>query len=200
VYITPEHEIMIKPFQIPDYWPRVFALDPGWNATAAVWLAINPEDNSMYIYSEYKTGRELPPYHAENIRSKGAWIPGVIDPGSRATESDGISVVDKYLDLGLDVMLAKKVGDSGITQVSMFLESGQLKVFNTCQKWLEEYRTYHYNEKTGKIAENQDDHLMDATKYVIVTGVEIATTKNYKSLSDSFYLADRDGVSSVTGY
>jgi len=82
----------------------------------------------------------------------------------------------------------------------MLLESGQLKVMSHLNQWFAEYRTYHRNEITGKIAENQDDHLMDASKYVTVFGPRIAIAKNYESLRDSFYLSSRDGVSSVTGY
>lgn len=200
VYVTPEHEIAVKPFAIPDHWPRAYGLDPGWNATAAVWLAINPDDSSMYLYSEYKTGQQLPPYHVENIKSKGDWIPGIIDIASRGTETDGIRVVDKYIDLGLNVTPGERVGESGVTSVSMLLESGQLKVMSHLNQWFSEYRTYHRNENTGKIAENQDDHLMDATKYAIMFGPRIAIAKNYESFRDSFYLSSRDGVSSVTGY
>ena len=39
IYPVRESEIVRKPFEIPRYWPRCYALDVGWNRTAAVWGA-----------------------------------------------------------------------------------------------------------------------------------------------------------------
>src|SRR5215467_13831811 len=39
IYPVPESEIVCKPFEIPRYWPRAYALDVGWNRTAAIWGA-----------------------------------------------------------------------------------------------------------------------------------------------------------------
>ncbi len=51
--------------------------------TAAVWGAWDRDDDVLYVYSEHYRGQAEPVIHAESIRSRGQWIPGVIDPASR---------------------------------------------------------------------------------------------------------------------
>jgi hypothetical protein len=48
----------------------------------------------------------------------------------------------------------------------------RLFVFNSLQNWLSEFRIYRRDEK-GKIVK-QNDHLMDATRYLIVSGLQVA--------------------------
>jgi hypothetical protein len=44
---------VIKPFEIPVWWPRLLAIDWGYSAmTCALWGAISP-DKRLYIYREY---------------------------------------------------------------------------------------------------------------------------------------------------
>jgi hypothetical protein len=44
----------VSPFIIPDYWPRILAIDWGWSAfTFAGWAAISP-DERIYLYRTYK--------------------------------------------------------------------------------------------------------------------------------------------------
>lgn len=44
-----------QPFPIPEYWPRILAIDWGWSAwTFAGWGALSPEGR-LYIYRIYKT-------------------------------------------------------------------------------------------------------------------------------------------------
>ena len=40
-------EIVCKPFEIPRFWPRCYALDIGWNRTAAVWGAWNLDEDKV---------------------------------------------------------------------------------------------------------------------------------------------------------
>jgi hypothetical protein len=50
-----------------------------------------------------------------------------------------------------------------------------MKVFNSCQHWLDEFGIYRRDEK-GKVVK-KDDHLMDATRYLIMSGLRIASTE-----------------------
>ena len=44
---------VIKPFDIPTWWPKLIAIDWGWDAmTWAGWLAISP-DEKVFLYREY---------------------------------------------------------------------------------------------------------------------------------------------------
>lgn len=67
-------------------------------------------------------------------------------------------------------MNANKAVDMGIAAVMSRLSTGKLKVFNTCQKWLNEYRMYSYDDKQRIVKRN--DHLMDATRFMVMSGLQ----------------------------
>src|SRR5262249_21120253 len=67
--------------------------------------------------------------------------------------------------------------EAGITEVWNLLVSGRLKVMASLTNWLREFRKYHRDDKgSGKIVK-RDDHLMDATRYLIVSGRLLMTTE-----------------------
>lgn len=177
IYAIPEHEITCEPFAIPDHWPRAFALDTGWNRTAAVWGARNPDTAVIYLYSEHYQGQGEPASHADAIRGRGAWVPGVIDPSCLgSSQVDGRAMIDIYRNLGLDLTPAVNAVEAGIAEVWQLMVGGRLKVMTNLQNWLKEYRQYHRDDKgNGKIVK-RDDHLMDATRYLIVSGRELMRT------------------------
>ncbi len=39
IYPVPLTEVLVRPFQLPAYWPRCYALDADWNNTAALPFA-----------------------------------------------------------------------------------------------------------------------------------------------------------------
>jgi hypothetical protein len=78
--------------------------------------------------------------------------------------------MDIYRELGLELQPAVNAVEAGITEVWQLLVSGQLKVMASCTNWLREFRNYHRDDKgSGKIVK-RNDHLMDATRYLIVSG------------------------------
>lgn len=176
IYPVPEDEIVVDDMPIPDHWPRAFALDVGWNRTAAVWGALDRETDVLYLYSEHYRGQAEPSVHAESVRSRGEWIPGVIDPASRGrSQHDGEQLMYKYTSLGLDLTPAKNSVEAGIYEVWQRLSSGRLKVFKSLQNWRSEYRIYRRDEKGRIIKEN--DHLQDATRYLVMSGLDCAKVK-----------------------
>lgn len=173
IYPVPEEEILVDPFELPDHWPRVYGLDVGWNRTAAVWGAIDRENDVVYLYSEHYQGEQEPSTHVAGINGRGAWIPGTIDPASRGrSQKDGEKLLEIYTDLGLDLTPADNSRESGLFEVHQRLATGRLKVFRTLNSWRGEYRIYHRDEKGHIVKKN--DHLMDATRYLVVSGLDIA--------------------------
>lgn len=165
VYPVPLEDILIKPFEIPDHWKRMYALDVGWNRTAAIWAAIDPEDDTIYLYSEYYVGEAKPELHAGAIKSRGD-IRGVIDPASRGRgQADGKKLIDIYKKLGLKITEAKNERESGIYNTWNRLSNGKLKVFSTLQNFQKEYMIYR-RDINGKVID-ENDHLMDCMRYVI---------------------------------
>ena len=173
IYPLPESDIVVPRSEIPAHWPRVYGLDVGWRYTAAAFLAIDRDTQRVYLYHEYKRAQAEPVVHAEGIKAPGAWIPGVIDPASMGSgQIDGRNLMQLYSQLGLDLTPAVNAVESGIFDVWGMLSTGKLKVFDTCPQWLSEFRKYHRDEK-GRIVK-ADDHLLDATRYAVVSGLAIA--------------------------
>jgi phage terminase large subunit-like protein len=202
IYPILEEEVKCRPFQIPDDWQRCFGLDVGWNRTAAVWLAFDPENKVSYIYDEYYRGQAEPAVHASAIKARGYWIPGVIDKASRGrSQVDGVQLIQVYRELGLDLLpsLESKTVDSGLVKTLQLLSNSQLKVFSTCQHWFEEYRIYRRDEN-GKIIKT-NDHLMDATRYVIEhKDFLLKTNPDFEDDTISNFNNYRSGRDPVTGY
>lgn len=194
IYPVPEEEIIIRDFPIPDLWPRAYGLDVGWNRTAAIWGARDPQSGVIYLYSEHYMSQVEPVIHAKAIQGRGEWIPGVIDPASRGrSQRDGQQLIQNYIDLGLKVSPAENAVEAGLQQVWNLLVSGKLKAFKSLGFWLEEYRKYQRDEK-GHV-KKQNDHLMDATRYLIVSGRDEMRTKpeEIPASKDYYYAGTSNG-------
>jgi phage terminase large subunit-like protein len=83
VFPIPIEQVLCDPFPIPDNWPRMYGLDVGWNRTAAVWGALDPNSDTLYLYDEHYQGEQMPQHHAFCIKSRWDWIIGVIHPSTR---------------------------------------------------------------------------------------------------------------------
>lgn len=176
IYPVPEEDITCDPFELPDHWARAYGLDVGWNRTAGVWGAHDRETDVVYLYSEHYRGQSEPAIHAEAVKARGDWIPGAIDPAARGrSQIDGEQLLAIYERLGLRLTPADNSVESGIYDVWERLSTGRLKVFKTLHAWLSEYRIYRRDDK-GKVVK-QADHAMDATRYLIKTGLGIARTQ-----------------------
>ena len=169
IYPVPESELVCEEFSIPEHWRRCYGMDVGWNRTAVVWGATNPDSNVTYLYSEYYRGQAEPIIHGEAIRARGE-MPGVIDPASRGrAQTDGQQLLGIYRRMGLDITPAQNSVESGLYTVWQAMSSGKLRVFPSLKNWLNEFRLYRRDEKGKVVKEN--DHLMDATRYLMVSGL-----------------------------
>lgn len=173
IYPVPESEFVIDDIPVPKHWKKVYGLDVGWNKTACIWGALDPDTDTLYLYAQHYRGQAEPAIHAQAINAKGKWIPGVIDPAARGrSQKDGTQLMQDYIDLGLQLQVAVNAVSAGLDEVWSRLSTGRLKVFRSCKDWLFEYRMYRRDEK-GKIVK-VNDHLMDATRYMVVSGLAIA--------------------------
>lgn len=167
VYPLHLDDIVCEPFPIPAHWKRLYAMDVGWNKTAGLWMAVNPETDEAYLYAEYYQGQELPQVHAARFKEMSlGWINGVIDPASRGrSQADGQKLIQIYRQNGLRVREAKNEVEAGIHRVWERLSNGKLKVFRTLVNFKNEFMIYR-RDLNGKIIK-ENDHLMDAMRYLI---------------------------------
>lgn len=165
VYPISLETMLVEPFEIPGFYKRMFALDVGWNRTAALWLAIDPNTGTWYITDEHYLAEAEPPIHASAIRTRGVWIPGVIDPASRGrTQNDGTQMIRLYKDLGINIVPANNAVDAGLQGMWQRMSTGGLKVFNTLHNFAREFVLYR-RDNNGKIIK-EHDHLMDCLRYL----------------------------------
>ncbi|MDH4183347.1 MAG: terminase large subunit [Nitrospinota bacterium] len=178
IYPVREEAYLIDPILIPDYYPRMFALDVGWNRTAALWAAWDRQADIVYVWSEHYLGQEPAPVHASAIKARGDWMPGVIDPAARGrAQTDGERLIDHYRGEGLKLEPAKNAVEAGIHMVLDRINQGRLKIFKTLSQTLREMKQYHRDEKGRVVKEN--DHLMDCLRYLILN-LDQAKTKPEK--------------------
>lgn len=202
IYPFQEVDITYDHFKIEDWFPRCYGLDVGYNRTAAVWLAIDPNTNIIYVYDEYYVGQTVAAIHASAIKQRGEWIAGVIDPASQQRSgNDGLSMLEIYLQEGLILDLAKNPVEAGISKISNLLATGQMKICRQrCPNLLKEFRTYRRDDK-GRVAPKQEDHALDAWRYAVMSGLDIACTREEVIRSSQGDISsERTGYNPITGY
>jgi len=196
IYPVPESAILIDDFDLPEFWPKAYGMDVGWKRTAAVWGAWDRASDVVYLYSEHYMGQAAPSVHASSIKSRGDWIPGAIDPASAGSgQLDGRKLREEYQKEGLNLRDADNAVEAGIHACYQRLVSGRLKVFKSLRSLLSEFRIYRRDEN-GKIVK-ENDHLMDAMRYLVMTGMRFACTPPYYDTEDRY---QRRSGNSSTGY
>ena len=173
-------------------------MDVGWKKTCAIWGAYDERSDIWYLYSEYYRGYAEPSIHADGIRARGSWIPGVIDPNSdRKSEAGGTELFVLYERLGLQLSKANNSVEPGLLEIYQRLSSGRLKFFSHLANLLSEFRVYR-RDMNGKIVK-KNDHLMDAMRYLIMSGKEVMEAPPIDETETRNYRNDQ-GRSGVCGY
>lgn len=178
VYQVPEADFLINPIEIPNHWARVFGMDVGFFApTAVVFIAHDKDNDILYVYAEYSDNELTAAQHTAKLLKMGCnWIKGVCDPAvNQGSQRDGVRLIDDYNNAGLKLHTAKYAKELAVDKVLERIRSGQFKVFNTCRKFMEEWRKYHRKDD-GKINKGHD-HLMNALEFVMTDGLQLSRTK-----------------------
>ena len=177
IFPVDEEKIIIDPVEIKDHWPRIAAIDFGWDhPTAVVWCAVDRDEDVFYVYDCHRESKASPAVHAQTIRSRPHFIPiAYPHDGNRRDSMGNPGLADQYRNLGCNFLLehfsnppalGKNKGsnsiEEGLMAMLQSMEAGNFKVFSTLSNWFEEFRMYH--RKGGKVVPFRDD-LMSATRY-----------------------------------
>lgn len=174
VFPVAEEAIKVTAFPIPPHWPRIVGLDFGIDhPTAAVWLAWDRDNDTVYVTDAYRVKDASIAIHAAGIKGRGDWIP-VAWPhdGLQRDKGSGLQLADQYRSQGLRMLRDRATFDdgtngveAGIAEMLVRMQTMRLRVFGHLVDWFEEFRLYH--RKDGLIVKDGDD-LMAATRYALM--------------------------------
>ena len=175
VFPIAEETIACDAVPLPAYWPRLGALDFGWDhPSAAVELAHDTEADIVYVTKAYRATQQSPAMQALALKPWGNWLPWAWPrDGRRETlEGAGIALAKQYREHGLSMMGTHAQFTDGSVSVEAGLmdmldrmKLGRFKVFRHLNDWFEEFRLYH--RKDGLVVKLKDD-LMSATRYGVM--------------------------------
>ncbi|WP_366664667.1 terminase family protein [Mesorhizobium sp.] len=152
IFPVPEDMISCEPFKLPRWWPRIGALDFGWDhPSAAVELAWDTEADVVYVTKAVRASQQTPAMQALALKAWGEWLPFAWPrDGRRETlEGAGVALAKQYAAHGLN-MLAGHARfpdgsvsvEAGLMEMLDRMQSGRFKVFSTLHAWFEEFRLY----------------------------------------------------------
>jgi len=169
IYPIAEEAIKCDPFQIPEHYKKIAAIDFGIShATTCVWTAYDADRDIIYVYDAYKKEGEIPAIHASYIKAKGEIEVIYPHDGDNREKGSGDTLAQIYKDNGVKMFRKFSNADGtnyvepGIMEILERMKTGRFKVFNDLPDWFDEFRRYH--RKNGQIVKQFDD-LMDATRY-----------------------------------
>ncbi len=178
-------EIVIPSFEIPEHWPALNAIDPGYqDPTGVLFGRYDMDNDAVYVTGEYRKNLQHMGVHVEAIEARGSWVPCVIDPAG-ANQTDGQRVWDAYSQmLSNPCAKAEKSLSKGLSAVYDRMLDGRFYVFDTCTHWREEFATYSRDDH-GRIIERTEKHhydLMACTRYLVL-GIAHAKQKPHGWIS-----------------
>lgn len=168
IYPVDMESLLVDDREIPAHWEVGYGMDVGWRATAIVRGALDRSDDIIYLTSEYVRGQTEPPSHAAAIRLRCPGMIGAIDPASRGrTQKDGTRLMEEYEALGLQLVTAENAVEAGLFEVWTRMTTGRLRIFRSLTHLVQELRLYRRDERGAVVKQN--DHLMDAMRYLVMT-------------------------------
>lgn len=171
VFPLSDDEVMCQPFAIPKHWPRICALDFGYDhPAAAVWLAHDRDTDTIYVYDTFTVRETSVALQAPLIAAKGRWIPTAWPhDGLQHDKGSGEELANQYRTLGVNMLPERATFqdggngvEAGVSEMLNRMQTGRWKVFSNQQDWFGEFRLYH--RKNGLINKIRDD-LLSASRY-----------------------------------
>ena len=185
---------------------HLIGVDFGWSTndpSAMVKIAWDEHNDVIYVLEEWKGYTPNDRAFVKQVNYLDPHLP-VAWPrdGNKASDWKGGGTISSKLrnEWGLN-MLAKPFSnpergkgknnhiEPGIQEMNDRLSTGRLKISSECQELLKEMQFYHYGktiagESTGKPDKNCHDHLLDASRYAIMSIIQHLGQAEKKSYWD----------------
>ena len=166
---------VIRPFAIPDAWPRFGGLDFGGVNTAAVFVAKEPTPEGAsvppryYLYREYHAGSRTAQQHANALLDGEPSTPDF----SGGSHSEGQWRME-FRNAGLPIREPRvKDVEVGIQRGYGIIKRDELRIFDTCTGLIDQLQSYSRKldasgNPTEEIADKATYHLVDAWRYLAI--------------------------------
>lgn len=178
----------VDPIKIPKEWRRLVSIDPAaTGTTAALWGAVEPGTNNLYLYKEYYKNNLIVSDHAKNILARNAGDPvdlWLLDPKwasqrNQETHKNGLQL---YRENGIPCRAAEVGEDYGLNASREYINATldpasrhpKVFVFKDLHNFQHEVGHYVWDvfargEQKGLSKEKplkREDHLMNAFQYL----------------------------------
>ena len=189
IYPVKETDITCEPFVVPDHWPRIAAIDFGYDHPAA-WVAAawDREEDVIYVTDCLKMHKQTPDQQVYKIKQHGGGSIPTAWPADGMTAEKGTGIALKQQYEGLYFLpesflnpadpvtgKANRSVEAGIMAILERMKNGKFKIFQHLEELLQELRMYH--RKDGKIVKAFDD-AVDAMRYAAMSVQHGETAKH----------------------
>lgn len=180
---------VIEPRSLSRQWRRLVSIDPAaTGTTAAVWAAVEPGTDNLYIYREYYQNNKIVSDHAKDILTVNGTDPidiWLIDPkwGSQRNNETHKTGQQLYRENGIPVRLADVAfEDYGLNESREYINAStdssarhpKVFVFSDCKNFIWEIEHYVWDfyargDQKGLSKDKplkRNDHLMNAFQYL----------------------------------
>lgn len=137
-------------------WKRIVAFDYGLSDNAVfLFAAIDEQGGVVYIYKEVVVNNQNIEELAAIFKKETADIPiggwycqPIIDPKSNKRDFNKKDLASHFADFGIMFKPGHVSLDARIFRLNTYLETGKLKIFNTCTYFIGEILEYKFEERT----------------------------------------------------
>ena len=171
-----------EPFDIPKEWLRLVAFDYGLADLAAfIFVAIDPYKGIAYVYKE-ATGvnMDIPQLakmyhlHSADIPAGGLYCSPIIDPKSGPKRGyDKKTLSDQFLDYNINFKPGEINVEARIFRMNTYINTGRLKIFDTCVVLKKELLDYKYKERSATefsrdlaVPKDANNHCINAVEWI----------------------------------
>lgn len=175
---------VIEPFAIPETWQRFRGIDFGTaNPFCCLWGALDPSDNTMYIYREAYQKNLTTAEQARLVKRLSVMENGraetfsatVIDPSTFSNVAGlGTTVASQYNNQGVVVTKAKNQRVGGWQNVRRYLMAHpvdgevKVKIFRNCENLIRTIPLMRHDQGNPEDLDSRDeDHAVDALRYLL---------------------------------
>ena len=176
IYPFDEDDLKCDPFEVPDYWFVINAMDFGWDHPQAHIQIVWDRDADMYYVINAWKGSKKHAYEAWHANKNWAKNVPTAWPSDGSQTRDGKDQKAPFIEAGFKLLnehaqwedSGGNSVEAGIVFISDLIKNGKLKVVRTLLPFFDEFRQYHTktNKTTGKVTiHKMKDDLLDALRY-----------------------------------